>query len=291
LADIAEGIFRSFMVGMVTGTIYGLIGIGIVLIFKAQRVINFAQAEIATMAAFMLLLFHSVVGLPYLAAMLLAVLSAIVASVIIERVVIRALREAPPVTIFVVTAGVALFIIALTFVIAGANILIVDPLFGGWERLLAERPVLGLVSPQRLLVLGVLVGSAIGLAAFFSRSALGKAILAMSAEPFAVRLAGISTNRMSMFIWALAGLLLEPLQSIKVFMRNNLNPFNARALLGPCPQAPDPTVFMHRKGAFLNVQIDPDQFFLRAGTGHIEQSLGFRKVFILTKFTLIDKQG
>lgn len=207
MADFFESVFRALMVGMVTGTIYGLIGLGIVLIYKAQRVINFAQAEVATFAAFMLYLFHAKVGVPYVAAMLIAIVLAVVLSVGIERTVIRPLRDAPDVTVFVATAGVALFLIAMTFLIGGANILIVDPLFGEIETRIAEQPLLGLLSPQRLMVLAVLIAFSLSLAWFFAKKPLGRAILAMSAEPFAVRLAGISADRMSMFVWGLTGLL------------------------------------------------------------------------------------
>lgn len=207
MADFFESVFRALMVGMVTGTIYGLIGLGIVLIYKAQRVINFAQAEVATFAAFMLYLFHARVGAPYVVAMLIAIVLAVVLSVGIERIVIRPLRDAPDVTVFVATAGVALFLIAMTFLIGGANILIVDPLFGEIETRIAEQPLLGLLSPQRLMVLAVLIAFSLSLAWFFAKKPLGRAILAMSAEPFAVRLAGISADRMSTFVWGLTGLL------------------------------------------------------------------------------------
>lgn len=207
MADFFESVFRALMVGMVTGTIYGLIGLGIVLIYKAQRIINFAQAEVATFAAFMLYLFHARVGAPYVVAMLIAIVLAVVLSVGIERVVIRPLRDAPDVTVFVATAGVALFLIAMTFLIGGANILIVDPLFGEIETRIAEQPLLGLLSPQRLMVLAVLIAFSLSLAWFFAKKPLGRAILAMSAEPFAVRLAGISADRMSTFVWGLTGLL------------------------------------------------------------------------------------
>lgn len=207
MADFFESVFRALMVGMVTGTIYGLIGLGIVLIYKAQRIINFAQAEVATFAAFMLYLFHARVGAPYVVAMLIAIVLAVLLSVGIERVVIRPLRDAPDVTVFVATAGVALFLIAMTFLIGGANILIVDPLFGEIETRIAEQPLLGLLSPQRLMVLAVLIAFSLSLAWFFAKKPLGRAILAMSAEPFAVRLAGISADRMSTFVWGLTGLL------------------------------------------------------------------------------------
>ncbi|MGH2601808.1 MAG: branched-chain amino acid ABC transporter permease [Dehalococcoidia bacterium] len=207
MGEFVEKVFRALMVGLVTGTIYGLIGLGVVLIFKAQRVINFAQAEIATFAAFMLFLFTSVLGWAYVPSALAAVSAAVLLSIIVERLVYRPLKDAPDVTVFVATAGVALLLIALTLLIAGANILIVQPLSPELEARFGANPILGLVSPQRLLVLGVLVVSAGLLALFFSRTALGKAVLAMSAEPFAVRLAGINPDRISLLVWGIAGLL------------------------------------------------------------------------------------
>lgn len=206
MADVVEGLVRAFMVGLVTGTIYGLIGLGIVLIFKSQRVVNFAQAEFATFGAFMLFVFAERVRLFYPLAMLLAVAATVGLAVAVERIVIRPLRTSPPVTVFVATAGVALLIIGVTFVVAGANIVVVAPLFPAAEEAFADLGLLALLSPQRLLVLGVLAACAAALALFFSRSLAGKAILAMSAEPFAVRLAGISTDRMSMLVWGIAGL-------------------------------------------------------------------------------------
>lgn len=202
-----ESILTAVMVGLVTGTIYGLIGLGIVLIFKSQRVINFAQAEFATFGAFMLYVFRVLLELPYALSAFLAVSATVLVSILVERLVIRPLRGSPDVTIFVATAGVALLIIGVTFIVAGANIVIVPPVFPGLEKSFGEAGrLVGLVSPQRLMVLSVLVVMAGTLALFFSRTMLGKGILAMSAEPFAVRLAGISTERMSILIWGIAGL-------------------------------------------------------------------------------------
>lgn len=206
MAELAENVLRAVMVGLVNGTIYGLLGLGIVLIYKTQRVINFAQAEIATFGAFMLLLFHTGVGLPYPVAVVAAVAAAVLLALLIERVVIQPLRDAPDVTVFVATAGVALLLIALTLVVAGANPFNIAAAFGPLEQELLRRPLLGLVSPQRVIVLLTLVLAAVLLALFF-RTTLGKGLLAMSVEPFAVRLAGMSTSRMSLLVWGLSGLL------------------------------------------------------------------------------------
>lgn len=215
--DIVNGVVTALLGGLINGTIYGLIGLGIVLIFKSQRVINFAQGEFATTAAFVLYVLTQVYDLRtrlpfgqlggYLVAIFVALLAAVVLAVVVERVVVRPLRGSPDVTVFVATAGVALFIIALTLLLAGPNILIVDPVLPKLEAAFQERGLLALMSPQRIIMLGVFIAAAIALALFFSRTALGRGVLAMSAEPFAVRLAGISTERMSILVWGMAGLI------------------------------------------------------------------------------------
>jgi branched-chain amino acid transport system permease protein len=193
----------SILIGIVTGSIYALLALGIVLIFKTQRVVNFAQAEFATMGAFGFYIFHAHYGMPYAAAAALAVLVSGLLALIVERVVIRPLRESRDVTVFVATAGVGLFIVSMTLFIGDANIRQVEPIFSGNPGI----TVAGLpISFQQLLVIGVLAGVAALLTIFF-KLPLGRALLAVSREPFAVRLSGISTSRLSMLVWVMAGLI------------------------------------------------------------------------------------
>jgi branched-chain amino acid transport system permease protein len=193
----------SLLIGVVSGSIYALLAVGLVLIFKTQRVVNFAQAEFATMGAFGFYFLHNVAGLPYAVAAVLAVLGSGVLGLITERVVIRPLRESRDVTVFVATAGVALLIVSLTLFIGDANIRQVAPIFEGNP----EITVGGLpISYQQLLVIAVLAVVSVLLTAFF-KLPIGRALLAVSREPFAVRLAGISTSRLSMLVWVMAGLI------------------------------------------------------------------------------------
>ena len=191
----------AVLIGVVQGSIYALLAVGLVLIFKTQRVINFAQAELATMGAFGLYIYHLVFDLPYWLAAILAVLTSGLLGLIIERVVIRPLRESRDVTVFVATAGVALFIISMTLFIGDANIRQVQPMMEG-QIMVGTLPI----SYQQLLVILVLVVVSILLTAFF-RLPIGRALLAVSREPFAVRLAGISTSRMSMLVWVMVGVI------------------------------------------------------------------------------------
>lgn len=198
-----EQFLSAVLIGLITGSVYALIAVGLVLIFKTQRVVNFAQAEFATMGGFGFYFFYNVHGLPYAVAGALAVLGTGLLSLIVERVVIRPLREARDVTVFVATAGVALLIVSLTFFIGDANIRQVTPIFEADQGItVGTLPI----SYQQLLVIAVLIVVAMLLTALF-KLPIGRALLAVSREPFAVRLAGISTSRMSMLVWVLAGII------------------------------------------------------------------------------------
>ena len=94
-----------------TGSAYGLVALGLVLIYKSSGVFNFAQGEFGTVALCTLYLLHSN-DVPYGFAVLGALLAAMLFGFLTERIVIRPLFEAPRVTLLVATAGVALLAIA-----------------------------------------------------------------------------------------------------------------------------------------------------------------------------------
>jgi len=201
----------SVLIGLLAGSVYGLIGLGIVLIYKTQRVVNFAQAEFATVAVFAYYAMADKAGLrdekvlgflPWgvIVSSIAGVAAAALLAFVVERAVIRPLREARDVTVFVATAGVALFIIAVNFVFFVDPVVLDPPL--GRESLVTFASYS--ISPHQALALAVLAGTGIVLA-FFFRAPIGRALLALSREPFAVRLAGIGVAKFSILTWVLAG--------------------------------------------------------------------------------------
>lgn len=218
--DLIITFLGSITIGVVSGSVYGLIALGIVLIYKTQRVVNFAQAELATVAAFAYYFFSAetseftsfpslgwgsiklgFVPVGFIGSSVLAVAVAALLSLVIERVVIRPLRDSPDVTVFVATAGVTLFIIAVAFIVVGIDPLQAESPFGAVGNISVRTFS---VSPQQLLLIAALLATGAALAVLF-RAAIGRALLALSQEPFAVRLAGVSVQRFSILIWVLGG--------------------------------------------------------------------------------------
>ncbi|HEV7865114.1 MAG TPA: branched-chain amino acid ABC transporter permease [Acidimicrobiia bacterium] len=199
----ATGNQQALVIGVITGAGYGLVALGLVLIYKSSGVFNFAQGEFGTVAVYAFWSAHQS-GIPYVVAMAIGLAAALVMALATERLIVRPLFDAPRVTLLVATVGVALLAISLELWLGEARLRFVHPALGRLNRI---APFGIQVSDQRLLVLATLLALAVLLGLFFSRTNLGLAILGVSQEPVATELMGISVRRLSSFVWALTGLL------------------------------------------------------------------------------------
>ena len=194
---------QALVIGIVAGSGYGLIALGLVLVYKSSGIFNFAQGEFGTIAVYALWGSHSV-GVPYGLAMLVGLLAALASGLATERYVVRPLFAAPRVTLLVATAGVSLFAIATEQWFGEGRLRFLPPALGRLDRV----SVFGFaVSDQRLLILATLAALAVVLALFFARTDLGLAILGLSQNPLATELMGISAERLSRFTWGAAAIL------------------------------------------------------------------------------------
>lgn len=191
------------VIGLVTGVIYGLAALGLVLIYKGSRVFNFAQAEFGTVAMYILYYMHEARKTNYLIAVIVALIAAVACGLVTERFVARPLANAPKVLALVGTAGVGLLAIGLELIIAKPlPRTVAPPIKGSGIGLLGF-----VVSPQNVLSLAVLIMVAVAAAVFFQRTYLGMGILANSQDSTAARIVGANANRISALTWGIAGLL------------------------------------------------------------------------------------
>jgi len=202
--SLADQLSSALVIGVISGSVYALVALGLVLVYKASGVFNFAQAEFGTVAVYAAYAGLELFDLPYALALLLGLAAGVVTGLLTERLIIRPLFDAPRVTLLVATAGVALLAIGVQFWRANDPALrVLAPISQQADRI----TVLGIqISDQRLLILLALAATAAVLAAFF-RSPLGLAVLAASQEPTAAELVGVSVRRVSSLTWGLAALL------------------------------------------------------------------------------------
>src|SRR5688572_30761516 len=97
---------QLFFAGVAQGCVYALVALGFVLIYKATETVNFAQGDVMMLGAFFGLTASAVLGWPYWATILFAVVVMAVVGMLIERIVIRPVLGYPTFTVVMITIGV-----------------------------------------------------------------------------------------------------------------------------------------------------------------------------------------
>jgi ABC-type branched-subunit amino acid transport system ATPase component/ABC-type branched-subunit amino acid transport system permease subunit len=194
----------TITIGALSGFIYGVLGVGMVIIYRTNRIINFSQGEIGAAGAAVFLLAVRNGGVPYYVTLPLALAAGAGVAAFVEVLVIRRLRVAPRLMSLIATLLVAQLIVgfvALTGVQRGS------PEYPGPPGLPQLQVGTLIVSPAdtgKLLLTPVVI---IGLALFLRKSRFGLALRGASANPEAARMAGVFASRMSTLAWAMSGAL------------------------------------------------------------------------------------
>jgi branched-chain amino acid transport system permease protein len=197
--------------GTQQGAVYALVALGIALVYRSTKVLNFAQGEFGTVPALLVLLVLlggdldrtvvpaevSLVQLSVLAVLAVAIGAALAIGV--NAGIVQRLADANPVTSLVATAGVSFLLIGAQVVVFGLQSRTFPRFLDGSVRVLGIS-----VTRHTFVILFVLALSAALLAALF-RTPIGVALLASAQDPFAASLHGVSTRAMSSLAWGLAG--------------------------------------------------------------------------------------
>jgi branched-chain amino acid transport system permease protein len=194
---------QAIVGGIANGAIFGLVALGIVLVYKGTKVLNFAQGELGTIALFVTWWFVEQRGLPYWLGALAGIAASVVIALLFERLVVRRMVEAERLSIAVATVGLFFFLIAVEVLVFSESLLLLPPPISG----LGPKVLGFFVSPGYLVAFAAMAVIGGALAWFLKRTDFGLGVLAASQDPVAVRLVGIRYSRVSMFTWGMAGLL------------------------------------------------------------------------------------
>ncbi|MFL6239830.1 MAG: ABC transporter permease subunit [Actinomycetes bacterium] len=192
------------VLGIVTGLTYGLLGVGLTLIYKTTRVINFAHGELGALPAIIvpvLVLNH---GISYWVAMPLALAAGAVGGAVMDLCVIRRLADAPRLVVMVATIGVSQILLVVELVIPKVGRYTSSP----YPVPFHASIVIGQLrlTSGNLLILGAAPVLVAGLALFLRRTNVGIASRAAAENREAAELAGIPVRRVSLVVWTIAGL-------------------------------------------------------------------------------------
>ena len=103
--------------GIIVGSIYSVVALGLVLIYKATEVVNFAQGELLMIGAYICLEIIVKTGMPFIPAFVMSMAFMAILALIIERVVLRKMLEAPVMSVIMVTVGIGVILRAVVILV------------------------------------------------------------------------------------------------------------------------------------------------------------------------------
>ncbi|HEV3281873.1 MAG TPA: ABC transporter permease [Acidimicrobiales bacterium] len=190
--------------GIIIGLNYGLLALGLVLIYRTNRVLNFAQGQLGVVAAVFLVKCYYDFGFNYWFALLLALGLAAAVGALCE-LVLRRLFNRPRMLVMVATIGLS----QVLFVFTALPFIRPKSLFRPFPVPIDVSFRIGtyLFTSGQVITLVVAPVVAIGLAAFVKWSPWGLAMRAMAENADSARLSGVWVRRTSTVAWTLAGVL------------------------------------------------------------------------------------
>lgn len=201
--------------GLVTGSVYSLVALGLTLIYGTMQVPNFAHGQLFMLGAYIAYA-ATRAGLHYWAALVAAVIGVAALGVVLERLVFRPLRHAPHLNSMIAALGMMLFLEAVAQNIWGEEFRHMDSPYGGVVSVFGL-----LVTSHRLILLGAAAALMAALLVFLTRTLAGSAIRATAQNPEGALLVGIDTNRVAMVTFgisaalaAFAGVLIAPISLV-----------------------------------------------------------------------------
>ncbi|HYG42979.1 MAG TPA: branched-chain amino acid ABC transporter permease [Bordetella sp.] len=190
--------------GVISGCLYAMGAIGIVLIYKSSNVVNFAHGNLAGLAAFLVFGFTAgtFANFAWGPAVLLT-LVIMVAVMAVSYWLIAPLVFKSDLTSTIATLGIGLIVQGITQLVFGSNVVSLDLPLPAWRARLGPVFITG----YDLAVLVVTVLAVGLLYLLIERTRIGIAFRAVSAHPFASRVCGLNLRRIHLFSWVMAGLL------------------------------------------------------------------------------------
>jgi branched-chain amino acid transport system permease protein len=199
--------------GLARGAIYAAVALSLVLIWRGTRVLNFAQGGMAMLTTFVALSVINRTG-SYWLGFFVALVVGLAIGAVAERVVMRRVANAPPLTLVIVALGLLIFLEALAGMIYGSQFRAFPVPFSQQALHVGNTAVL---SRFDFFVLGSVALVMALMVVLFRRTDVGLRMRASAFAPEVARLLGVRVGRMLTLSWglaavvgSLAGLLVSP---------------------------------------------------------------------------------
>ena len=200
--------------GIAVGSSYALMGLGMVLIYKASEVPNFVQGEMALLPVFVAFMLLSTYGVPYYIAFPATLIFALILGCVLEFAILRRAKEPNILGLIIITIGMEMMLLGLVSWKFGADQRAMPFPISSYDSIIIGDIF---ISTLDLLTLVVALVIMVSLFLFFRFSKMGVAMKATQQNANAAALMGIKTKQIRMVTWGIssmvgsvAGLLIAP---------------------------------------------------------------------------------
>jgi branched-chain amino acid transport system permease protein len=189
--------------GLAQGALFGMLGLGYVIIYTSTRVVNFAQPALMTLGAYWTSYFAISLGLPFCLALPIAIVVTALIGALVERIAMRPMVGEPALAATMVTVGVFIVLQVIAADLVGPELRQVgDP--WGLGRVQVEGVV---VFYTDIATLAFLLLSVVLLTAFLKWSRAGLGMRATASDQETALAQGVPVGRMFNLSWAISGAL------------------------------------------------------------------------------------
>ena len=206
--------------GLVVGSIYSLVALGFVIIFKATKVVNFAQGELVMVGAYVCFALTVQYNLPFLVSFLMTLVFSIILGIVVERLVLRPLIGEPIISVIMVTIGLSSILKSLVQVFWGTQIRV-------YPQILPQDPfvIMGVpIAPVYIAAFALCLILFGIFSLFFKYSSVGIAMRATAFDQQAAQSMGIGVKSIFAMSWCIAAMV----SSIGGIILGNINGINSQ---------------------------------------------------------------
>lgn len=195
-----ELFLMTFTTGIMVGSIYALVALGWVLIYKCSGVLNLAMGEMTLIGAYVSLSFYSM-GVPFLLSLLFSMIIGFILGILTERIFLDKLIGEPVLTVIMVTVGLSFFFKGTVEFIWGTDTRVFTPPVFSIEPIQLGPIVVGQVYLWSFIAALILM---VVFIAFFKYTRWGLAMQATADDEMAAMSLGVSARFVYAIAWAIA---------------------------------------------------------------------------------------
>ncbi len=216
-------LLQQIVLGLRDGSLFSLIALGLVIVFKTTGVVNFAYGSMGMFSCYLTFTFYSILGVPFYVSILVGLVFALFVGILTERYLLRPVRHLSHSAMLIITLGITMVLEGLALLIWKQDYQSLPNLVSGRPFILKLQDSFLVISRQDLLIFVITGFTVFGTFFYLKYAKLGLAIRASSQNEEAAKLMGIKVGSVYSFAWGF-GTLLSALAAILAAPKTNIHP-------------------------------------------------------------------